>query len=405
MLIDEAHLYPRSEASMLGGFLKESGIRHVLGMTATPIKLENFSEKQGERFDKWSELLMLTSFSQDGRFFKDILHICQIQELVRDGFWSPLRYEVLPFDRSLLQLNRLESEYTEESNISAYQANNIRANIVAALDYHRERKHVLVFVPSVEEAEALASFIPDSAALSGNTPKKERTEIIRRFRAGEIRTIFNCMLLVTGFDFPKIDMIITGFSTASVAKWYQVAGRGVRIDPEKKDCVIVDAGGNAARFGKVEDLRFEFDGRWRMYGSGGTLVSGIPVNTIGEFTKDDVMLSLTNTTKYDILTFGKHKGKSFDDVPTSYLQWLLSSRDTDWMIRANILRAFENHVRDTRGDPPMVTLPDGQHAGQHIAFVPSGYLWWYYKSKNWNETNDSLRRGIELYLNQNKHGI
>ena len=39
MLIDEAHLYPRESDSMLGKFLEESGITHVLGITATPVKL------------------------------------------------------------------------------------------------------------------------------------------------------------------------------------------------------------------------------------------------------------------------------------------------------------------------------------------------------------------------------
>ena len=38
MLIDEAHLYPRESDSMLGKFLEESGITHVLGITATPVK-------------------------------------------------------------------------------------------------------------------------------------------------------------------------------------------------------------------------------------------------------------------------------------------------------------------------------------------------------------------------------
>ena len=40
MLIDEAHLYPRESDSMLGKFLEESGITHVLGITATPVKLQ-----------------------------------------------------------------------------------------------------------------------------------------------------------------------------------------------------------------------------------------------------------------------------------------------------------------------------------------------------------------------------
>ena len=400
MLIDEAHLYPRKEQSMLGEFLRDSGIRQVLGITATPLKLESFSEKHGKKFDKWSELIMLTNPSPDGTFFKHILHVSQISEMTSLGFWSPLRYEVLPFDRHALEYNTSGSDYTEHSLIDSYIANNTRENIVAALDYHSERKHVLVFVPTVEEAEALASFYPDSAALSGQTPKKERAETIRRFRAGEVRVIFNVLVLSTGFDYPGVDMIVTGYSAASVAKHYQVLGRGVRIDPGKKDCLVVDAGGNVERFGKVEDIHYEYDGKWRMYGTGDTLLSGIPVYNIGDITKAHIEYALARASRFDTINLGKHKGKSFDDIPVSYLSWLASTADPSYgpWLRSRAAMALESHIKDTRLDPPLSELPDGKHAGEHIGTIPKGYLRWYFSSKEWNETNDSLRRGILNYM-------
>lgn len=805
MLIDEAHLYPRKEQSMLGEFLHDSGIRQVLGMTATPLKLEQFNEKQGERFDKWSELIMLTNPSSSGTFFKRILHITQIQEMVNLRYWTPLKYEVLPFNRNALEINTTGTEYTEESVVTTYIANNIRANIVAALDYHKERKHCLVFVPSVEEAEAMASFYPNSVAISGTTPKKRRTEIINDFKSGKIRVVFNCTVLsclstdteiltddgwktmdevkynsnvaqydfiteeitftkpsniikknhtgdmvlsnnkymsirvtedhtiyylkkstnnklsepqpveakelvgkkyiyipingfavpakiepkqkklptkerfvttnaynyrkrgvehkesiriakeqyeikknmlykkpneltldecrfigfwlgdgsksqtnskgrkngirysisqsivypdmikwvedilkkcgirysiykikkstrivnnrqahfsaanvynlwlgtggrnqkvesnlyklipylekdgtklywglnreqyhalmegffkangthgnnreytgkiitsphkklldllqavgvcrgyriivtkqtlkkgaktplyhislseiryhefvnntlqtetvknekvwcVTmpkgtiitrkngrvsilgncGFDYPEIDMIVTGFSTASMAKYYQVLGRGVRIFPGKSDCVIVDAGGNVQRFGRVEDIRFEHDGqRWQMYGSGDTLVTAIPINAIGAITRRDAANARSGAYYIPAISFGKYKGKAFKEIPISYLSWLVTHfQGCDDVIRANVCRVFFDHLRDTRNDPPADTLPDGKHAGEHIGFIETGYLWWYYRSKEWNETNDSLKRGIELFLNIRNH--
>lgn len=400
MLIDEAHLYPRKEQSMLGEFLRDSGIRQVLGITATPLKLESFSEKQGEKFDKWSELVMLTNPSPSGTFFKRILHVGQIQEMTALGYWSPLRYEVLPFDRHLLVMTSTGTDYTEDSIVSAYVANNVRQNIIAAIDYHSERRHILAFVPSVEEAQQLATLVPGSAYVSGEMPKKERAEIIKGFRSGQIRTVFNCQILSTGFDYPEIDMIITGYSTASVAKHYQVIGRGVRVHPDKRSCVVVDAGGNVERFGRVEDIRFEYDRRWRMFGTDGVLLTGIPIGGIGAFTRDDVLRLRQGSYGYPVMNFGKHKGKRLDQIPCGYLQWLAGSGQAEgnFFLRTEILRALENYVRDTTAEPPVSTLPDGQHAGEHMAFVPKGYLRWYYNSKEWNETNDSLRRGIEYFL-------
>lgn len=404
MLIDETHLYPRKEQSMLGEFLRDSGIRQVLGMTATPLKLESFSEKHGNKYDKWSELIMLTNLSPSGNFFKSILHVTQIQELTRLGFWSPLIYEILPFSREYLRMNSNETEFTDDSIISSYQYNNIRENIIRALDYHSERRHVLVFVPSVEEAEAIASFYPGSVAISGNTPAKERKRIIEEFRQGKIRVVFNCQILTTGFDYPEIDMIITGFSTASMAKYYQVLGRGVRIHPAKKDCVIVDAGGNYQRFGRIEDLSFDYDGRWRMYGSNNSLITGIPIQSVGSFTKVDVKTAYNSTYNWETIGYGKHKGKCYSDLPVPYLAWIANTHywgNTPAEAlhqRACVLRALENHVRDTRFDPPLTDFPDGKYAGENFALAPKGYLRYYYNSKNWNETNDSLRRGLEFFL-------
>ena len=71
MLIDEAHLYPRESTSMLGRFLKESGITHVLGITATPVKLQQNRDLNGNTFSK---LVMLTSKSKKGNCFILIFH-------------------------------------------------------------------------------------------------------------------------------------------------------------------------------------------------------------------------------------------------------------------------------------------------------------------------------------------
>ena len=396
MLIDEAHLYPRKEESMLGQFLKDSGIRQVLGITATPLKLEQFTEKQGEHFDKWSELIMLTNPSPSGSFFKRIIHASQIQEMVSSGFWSTLLYETVPYDRSLLRLNSTGSEYSNESIVGAYVANGVRENIFAALRWHKERRHVLVFVPSVEEAAVIAEQCPDAAMLCGETPKKERQDIIARFRRGELRTIVNVNIVATGFDHPGIDMIIMAAPTASVARYYQIAGRGVRIEPGKKDCLVVDMAGNCERFGKVEDIAFAYNGRWRMYGSGGRLLSGIPVDCIGSVWYKDIKETYSKQLP-QFIGFGKHAGKAFRDVPLSYLRWCVKHTDYE-TTRYAAIHALETHVRDTRGEMPITVMPDGKHAGIAIGLIPRGYLLWYYKTKEWNEYNDSLRRGIEMYI-------
>lgn len=142
MLIDEAHLYPREADSMLGKFLRDSGITHVLGITATPVKLQQNYDQSGSTYSK---LVMLTSRSKKGNFFKEIIHVGQVQEMVELGYWSRLRYEAADFDGSLLVYNTSKSEFTEESVLRAYNANGGAQGIVEALDNHTDRQHILVF--------------------------------------------------------------------------------------------------------------------------------------------------------------------------------------------------------------------------------------------------------------------
>lgn len=323
MLIDEAHLYPREADSMLGKFLADSGITHVLGITATPLKLQAY----GSRENHYSKLVMLTSRSKKGNFFREIIHVGQVQEMVERGYWSPLRYQKLNFDTSELVFNTAKSEYTEESVKRAYDANNVTETIDATLKRYTDRRHVIVFVPSVEDAVRFASRYPDAAAIYGDMDKAERQRKIEDFKAGKIRTIFNVRVLSTGFDFTGIDLIILGISTASIALYYQIIGRATRIDPHKTDALIVDIGGNIDRFGKVEDIVFEKGRQWRMYGTGGRLLTGVPIDEIGEKTRDDVvkMEKALEPDPFMVMTFGKYKDKALVEIPEGYRRWMLEN--------------------------------------------------------------------------------
>lgn len=334
MLIDEAHLYPREADSMLGRFLKDSGITHVLGITATPVKLQTNRDRDGQTFSK---LVMLTSRSKKGNFYKDIIHVGQVQEMVRLGFWSPLLYETASFDDSLLVFNSSKSEYTEDSVQRAYDANGGTQGIVETLDKHPERKHVLAFVPSVQDAIDLSQRYPNSGVIYGEQDKREREQTVARFRSGEIRVLFNVRVLSTGFDFTGIDCIVLGISTASIALYYQIIGRGTRIDPEKRDCLISDLGGNVERFGRVEDIIFEKGRLWRMFGTGGRLLSGIPIHDIGKYSREDTQaIDAQKVAPIEVMPFGKYQGERIANIPLNYRQWMI--RSFDWNARNEKLR-------------------------------------------------------------------
>lgn len=333
MLIDEAHLYPRESTSMLGTFLKDSGITHVLGITATPLKLQQNKAFDGGNFSK---LVMLTSRSKKGNFFKEIIHVGQVQEMVQLGFWSRLRYESAAFDGSKLVFNSSKSEYTEESVQAAYNDNGGTDSVIAAIASHPERRHIIAYVPSVQDAIDLSKQFPNSGVVYGEQPKQERDRTIWAFRNGRLRVLFNVRVLSTGFDYTGIDCLVLGISTASIALYYQIVGRGTRIDRDKTDCLVCDLGGNYDRFGRVEDIVFEKGKIWRMFGTGGRLLSGIPIHEIGKYTIEDTRAVDAQATPAMKMPFGKYKDTEIKDIPANYRRWMLDN--FQWTDRNRQLR-------------------------------------------------------------------
>ena len=319
MIVDECHLFPRNATSMIQTFLKDSGITHTLGLTATALKLQSNMGFDGEPFSK---LVMLTSRSKKGNFFKDIVYVSQIKEMVELGYWSKLEYEQYDIDESGLKFNTTRSDYTDESISAVYKSNNVENKILHRLSTMGDRKSILVFVPSVADAIRLAQIMPNSVAIYGDMPSKERSSAIKSFRRGDLRVIFNVNVLSVGFDHPELDAIICARSTASLAWFYQAIGRLTRIAPNKKDGLVVDFSGNVSRFGKLEKLYYKKESIWKLYGEGGKLLTGCPIHEIGRRTEDTEgrrEAAIGNP----ILTFGKYNGKHIKDTPKSYQLWML----------------------------------------------------------------------------------
>jgi DNA repair protein RadD len=315
MLIDESHLMPREADSMIGKFLLESGITHVLGLTATPLKLQTNTDIYGNSFSK---LVMLTSRSKKGNFFKNIIYCAQIKEMVELGFWSKLEYELYDVDQTGLVYNSTKADFTEASLQKMYKLNNTNDRIKHAIEVS-DRKCIIVFVPSVAEAKKLSEQIPSSVCVYAEMDSASRDWAISGFRSGRIRVLINVNIAAIGFDEPKIDLIIMGRTTASLAWFYQALGRGTRIFPTKIDCKIIDFSGNVRRFGKIEGFYYVNEGgKWKLYGEGGVLLTGIPIHEIGKHTHQTEA-----EVKKIIMTFGVHKGVEVKDVPKSYRDWAL----------------------------------------------------------------------------------
>jgi len=324
VIIDECDRFPREPNGMLRKFLTGAKITHILGLTATPLKLQTNMGEDGP----FSKLVMLTSKSKKGNFFKNIIHVAQIDEMTKLKFWSQLKYESYDFNTGELVYNSNKADYSDDSIKRAYKNQNISAKIISKVAELTDRKSILVAVPTIDEAMDLAGRIPNSAPLYSGMSTKDRNTIVNDFKSGKLRVILQVNILTVGFDHPELDCIITGRPTASLSWWYQFVGRVTRIHSDKPNGLVIDFVGSVPKFGKVEELYFKYEAPlWKLYGEGNKLLTGIPLHEIGlhiEGEKSPHELAAEGDTNI-IITFGKHSGKKVRETPKWYREWLLDN--------------------------------------------------------------------------------
>lgn len=101
----------------------------------------------------------------------------------------------------------------------------------------------LIFAVNVEMCEDIAALIDGAVVVSGKTPRPEREDIIRRFDAGEIPCIVNCMVLTEGTDITRVETIIMARPTQSDSLYIQMVGRGLRLFDGKERLRLIDCCG------------------------------------------------------------------------------------------------------------------------------------------------------------------
>lgn len=223
VLIDEAHAgYSPEEDSEFMKFMNELKPSKVIGFTATPCRLKTMSIGQVS----YSQLNFITRMRPV--YFKNLIHVIQVEEMIRQGFWTPLKYETWDFNGDALRLNSNGSEYTAGSISEAVRKNGLNNLILRRLMVLKDIcRSILVFMDSVESCNTAAEWINAkicagmAEVVHGGTPKKQREAIVERFKSGGTRVVFNYSALGTGFDHPGLDCVMFGRPTFSFSTWYQ----------------------------------------------------------------------------------------------------------------------------------------------------------------------------------------
>ena len=252
VFVDEGHRAGNSERyTRILGWLGVAGRgweRPLVGLSATPFKgtSESATIALASRFGNRK----LEAFGGDA-----------YRRLSALGVLARVRHEVLPGIEVILRPDE-RAEATNRRSLSRsvldrvgqdHVRMSILVNHIMGLDSDWP---VLVFTPNVLSAQVLAATLRyrgvEAAAVSGQTGRQQRSDIIRRFKDNKIRVLTNCDLLIQGFDAPGVRALYIARPTLSPNAYIQMAGRGLRgpANGGKEECLIVDMADN---FGDLSD--------------------------------------------------------------------------------------------------------------------------------------------------------
>ncbi|MFA0629004.1 DEAD/DEAH box helicase [Vibrio sp. 10N.222.49.A3] len=247
LVIDECHRVPDEKTSSYQKVIthlreNNSGIK-VLGLTATPYRLG-----MGWLYQYHTRGQVR---SEEPRFFRDCIFELPIRYLLDEGFLTPARMidaPVLSYDFSQLRPASTGRYKESELDMVIEQSKRATPQIVdQIIELAKDKLGIMVFAATVRHAQEILSLLPEgqSSIVIGDTPTLERDQIINDFKERKIKFLVNVSVLTTGFDAPHVDLIAILRPTESISLYQQIVGRGLRLSPGKKECLVLDYAGNS----------------------------------------------------------------------------------------------------------------------------------------------------------------
>ena len=168
-------------------------------------------------------------------------------------------------DLSTVKVSRLTMDFSESDLTDTINTQQISSDILRSYhEFASDRKRTLVFCVSRKHAFSLYQLFQSDGIPSGyvdfKTPRDERIKTLEAFRDGDIRVLFNVMILTEGYDCPEIDCVLLARPTKYPHLLTQMIGRGTRRAKGKSDCLIIDValfqrGNNATNVASLFSLK------------------------------------------------------------------------------------------------------------------------------------------------------
>lgn len=176
--------------------------------------------------------------------FDEVVYFRSVEDMIREGWLvPPVGFRVRTGD-DLSGVHTRAGEYVESELVAV--VDNARRNKLA-VDAYMELaigRRACVYAVNIDHAVHLEEAFRDAGlstgSVYGHTPKDTRRQTLKDFYDGKISIMVSVGVLTEGWDDPGVSCLILARPTRSPLLYTQIIGRGLRLHPEKDDCVIID---------------------------------------------------------------------------------------------------------------------------------------------------------------------
>lgn len=197
--------------------------RLLIGVTATPVRTDAIGL---------------------GCVYQTIAFSYDLKQAIDDGWLVPIVAQVIETTTSLDGVKMQAGDFNQKQLALAVNTEKRNQAALAGWRAYADGVPTIGFSVDVAHAHALADLFKSdhirAQAISGETPKDDRRNYLRQYQDGQIDVIFNCMVLTEGTDLPITGCILHAKPTSSATLYEQMTGRGLRLYPGKKECIVID---------------------------------------------------------------------------------------------------------------------------------------------------------------------
>jgi superfamily II DNA or RNA helicase len=176
--------------------------------------------------------------------FEEIVYSRQLPDLIDDGFLAPLRGYRISTTADLRKLSPRGLDFDDGELAEAVDIEERNALVARSIQELARDRRTLAFCVTVQHARHLAHALNalgvPTGIVHGAMPGHERAKTLLDFREGRLSAVTNVGVLTEGFDDPGVSCVAMARPTRSEGLYAQCVGRGTRLFPGKKDCLILD---------------------------------------------------------------------------------------------------------------------------------------------------------------------